>query len=170
MYAPHPFTDSCPAASSGLAADIYTPLIPPPQHFDTPVGFARMLHDPLPVAPQPPTPPAAPDPSMPLNPGFFYHPCRWLGGPQCDGLAPGKNREMAEHLRVCHHFVGHERDVVPCEWENCGQSMQRMNIARHIVSRHLLAAANCRFCGRQFSRPDVVARHEKTCSGVIPTV
>ena len=71
---------------------------------------------------------------------------------------------MGEHLRVYHQFIGHERDTVQCEWENCGQIMQRMNVPRHIVSRHLLAAASCRFCGKQFSRPDVVTRHERTCA------
>ena len=156
------FAGYCPAADSRLAADIYDPFMATSQSFD---NFGGMFQDPL-VAPQPPMPPAAPEMSTPSNPGFHYHPCRWLGGPQCDGFAPGKNREMAEHLRVYHQFIGHERDIVPCEWGNCGRFMQRMNVARHIVSRHLLAAASCRFCGKRFSRPDVVARHERTCTGV----
>ncbi|KAF9222595.1 hypothetical protein BS17DRAFT_818405 [Gyrodon lividus] len=106
---------------------------------------------------------------MPQNhfsppPSFRWHECRWLGGPRCNGWAPGKNREMAEHLRSWHHFVGHERDIVQCEWGNCTRTMQRMNIARHIVSTHIREAANCRFCGKRFSRLDVVSRHERTCT------
>jgi len=96
---------------------------------------------------------------------FSSHQCQWLSGPQCDGWAPGKNREMAEHLRLYHDFGGHERDVVRCQWGSCNRSMQRMNLPRHIVATHLREAAECRFCGKRFSRPDVVGRHERTCSG-----
>lgn len=167
MYTLHQpqFTDPRFVADSRLAANIDVPFMPTPELFDIPVDFGGIFHDPL-VAPQPPTPPAAPEVSILANLGFHYHPCLWLGGPQCDGFAPGKNREMAEHLRVYHHFVGHERNLVRCEWQNCGQLMQRMNVARHIVSRHLLAAATCRHCGRRFCRPDVVTRHERTCNVV----
>ena len=141
--------------------------MPARQPFDDFVDFGTMFSE-LFTAHQPPVPPAAPEQSISSIPPYYYYPCRWLSGPPCDGSAPGKNREMGEHLRVLHRFVGHERDMVQCEWENCGQSMQRMNVPRHIVSRHLLAAASCRFCGKQFSRPDVVARHERTCGGASP--
>lgn len=165
--APHPlrFAGYWPTADSGFSADTYDPFTPTSQPFDTIVDSGGMIHGAL-IAPQPPTPPAGPETSIPQNPSFHYHPCRWLGGPQCGGSAPGKNREMAEHLRVHHLFIGHERDIVSCEWDSCGQVMQRMNVARHIVSRHLLAVASCRSCGKQFSRPDVVARHERSCNGV----
>ncbi|KAH0827557.1 hypothetical protein J3R83DRAFT_4278 [Lanmaoa asiatica] len=174
-YAPPPIYTSQPPQFSGyyptadgrFAADAYGPFVPTPQHSDNPIDFGRIFYEPI-AAPQPPVPPAAPAESIPPNSLFHYHQCQWLGGPRCDGLAPGKNREMGEHLRVYHHFIGHERDTVQCEWQNCGQTMQRMNVPRHIVSRHLLAAARCRFCGRRFSRPDVVARHERTCAGVLP--
>lgn len=153
---------------SRLVADIYDPFVPTSQPLDNPTNFGGVFFEPLAApAPQPPIPPAAPEEPLLSNSAFHYHPCRWLGGPMCDGLAPGRNREMGEHLRVHHQFVGHERDTVQCEWENCGQTMQRMNVPRHIVSRHLLAAANCRFCGKRFSRPDVVARHERTCTGIL---
>ncbi|KIJ67520.1 hypothetical protein HYDPIDRAFT_108347 [Hydnomerulius pinastri MD-312] len=100
-------------------------------------------------------------------PSPFPRPCRWLGGPSCHGLAVGpvRNREMSEHLRFHHQLVGHERDVVRCQWAGCHRRLQRMNMGRHIVTTHLHEAAHCRFCGGRFSRPDVVARHERTCDG-----
>ncbi|KAI9572121.1 hypothetical protein HD554DRAFT_2067096 [Boletus coccyginus] len=151
---------------SGFVADPYVSFVPIYQPLDTAMDVGGMFSEPL-AAYQPPIPPA-PAQSLPPNPAFNCYQCRWLSGPPCDGQAPGRNREMGEHLRAYHRFIGHERDTVQCDWENCGQTMQRMNIPRHIVSRHLLAAASCRFCGKQFSRPDVVARHERTCGGVSP--
>lgn len=169
MYTSHlpQFSGYYPTADSRFAADAYGPFEPTFQSLDNPTNFGQMFFEPI-VVQQPPMPPTPPEVSIPPNSGFQLHPCRWLGGPRCNGFAPGRNREMGEHLRVYHHFIGHERDTVQCEWENCGQTMQRMNVPRHIVSRHLLAAASCRFCGKRFSRPDVVARHERTCTGIIP--
>lgn len=167
MYTPGP--PGCNAVDvSGSVPDPYNPFVPTYQQpLDTFVDFGGIFSEPI-AAHQPPIPPAAPEQSILPNPEFYYHSCRWMSGPQCDGLAPGRNREMGEHLRVFHRFIGHERDTVQCEWENCDKTMQRMNVPRHIVSRHLLAAASCRFCGKRFSRPDVVARHERTCSGLPP--
>lgn len=164
---PQQFFGYYPTADGGFATEAYAdPIVTTSEHLVAPADFGGMFNE-SPVATyQPPIPPATPESPIPPNPPFYFHPCRWLSGPQCDGRAPGKNREMGEHLRVFHHFVGHERDPVRCEWENCGQTMQRMNIPRHIVSRHLLAAASCRFCSKRFSRPDVVSRHERTCGGV----
>ena len=156
-------------ADGGFIADAYNSYLPAYQSLDNPTDVGGMFPEP-PAAYEPPSPPAPPEQSIIPYAAFQYHPCRWLGGPQCDGLAPGRNREMGEHLRVFHHFIGHERDTVQCEWENCGQIMQRMNVPRHIVSRHLLAAASCRFCGKRFSRPDVVSRHERACNGVSPVL
>lgn len=170
MYTPGPpqFSGHYATADSGFANDPCDSFMSTYQHLlDASMDFGEMPSE-FVAAHQPPIPPMTPEQSIAPNPAFHYHPCRWLGGPRCEGLAPGRNREMGEHLRVFHRFIGHERDPVQCEWEGCGQSMQRMNVPRHIVSRHLLAAANCRFCGRRFSRPDVVARHERTCSGVPP--
>lgn len=162
----HQFSGYYSTADSRFAADGYGPFEPTFQPFDYPTNLGGMFFEPIAVQ-QPPMPPAPPEESILRNSVFQYHPCRWLGGPRCDGLAPGRNREMGEHLRAYHHFIGHERDTVQCEWENCGQTMQRMNVPRHIVSRHLLAAASCRYCGKRFSRPDVVARHERTCTGIL---
>ncbi|KAG8213746.1 hypothetical protein J3R82DRAFT_10452 [Butyriboletus roseoflavus] len=173
--APYPiYTSHLPQFSSyyatddsRLVADTYGQFVPTHQPLDNSANFGGIFSEPL-AAYQPPMPPIPPEDSMPSNSAFQYHLCRWLGGPRCGGLAPGRNREMGEHLRVYHRFIGHERDTVQCEWENCGQTMQRMNVPRHIVSRHLLAAASCRFCGKRFSRPDVVTRHERTCAGGLP--
>lgn len=153
-------------ADGRFATDEYDRFLPTYQPFDTPTDGGGIFSEPF-VTHQPPIPPPAEQSILP-NPAFSYHQCRWLSGPQCNGQAPGRNREMGEHLRVFHYFIGHERDTVQCEWENCSQVMQRMNVPRHIVSRHLLAAARCRFCDRQFSRPDVVGRHERTCNVVSP--
>jgi len=166
---PQQFFGYYPTADNGFDAAAYaTPIVTTSGHPVAAAEFGEMFYEPPVVTHQPPIPPATPENPIPPNLPFYYHPCRWLSGPQCDGRAPGKNREMGEHLRVFHHFVGHERDPVRCEWENCGQTMQRMNVPRHIVSRHLLAAARCRFCSKRFSRPDVVSRHERTCGGVYP--
>ncbi|KAG9316410.1 hypothetical protein JVU11DRAFT_2444 [Chiua virens] len=164
---PPPQLSGChPAVDARFITDAYGSFATAPQPLEpnSPTAFGGVVYGPV-AAQQPSMPPVTPRNPMALNPGFDYHPCRWLGGPQCDGLAPGRNREMGEHLRAYHRFVGHERDTVQCQWENCGQTMQRMNVPRHIVSRHLLAAASCRFCGKRFSRPDVVGRHERTCNG-----
>lgn len=161
----YPVSDSSLAAAD--AYNLFMHPYQPRQPLDTSLDFGGLFSEPYAVH-QPPVPPAAPEQSILPIASFQHYPCRWLSGPQCDGSAPGRNREMGEHLRTYHRFIGHERDMVQCEWENCGQAMQRMNVPRHIVSRHLLAAASCRFCGKRFSRPDVVARHERTCGGVSP--
>ncbi|KAF8135655.1 hypothetical protein EV363DRAFT_1447435 [Boletus edulis] len=151
MYTPNlpRFPGYYPIDNGGLPADGYNPFAAYQPSLDASLDFGGIFSEPF-AAHQPPTPPAAPEQSILLNPAFYSYPCRWQSGPRCDGFAPGKNREMGEHLRVFHHFVGRERDVVQCEWENCGHTMQRMNVPRHIVSRHLLAAANCRFCKKRF--------------------
>ncbi|KAH0837772.1 hypothetical protein J3R83DRAFT_5950 [Lanmaoa asiatica] len=160
------FSGYHPTADSGFVADAYHPLVPTSQPLDNPANFGRVFYEP--TAAQQPVPPAAPGESIPPDSFLNSHLCRWLGGPRCPGFAPSRNREMGEHLRVYHRFIGHERDAVRCEWENCRKTMQRMNLPRHIVSRHLSAAASCRFCGKRLSRLDVVVRHERACTGVLP--
>ncbi|KAH7888301.1 hypothetical protein F5I97DRAFT_1827785 [Phlebopus sp. FC_14] len=105
-------------------------------------------------------------PPLVLSPptsSLAQYPCCWSDDPRCSGWVQGSNREMSEHLRSCHDFVGHEKDVVPCNWDGCGARMQRMNLARHIVSTHLRVRVRCRWCGRSFTRSDVTSRHEKEC-------
>ncbi|KIJ18953.1 hypothetical protein PAXINDRAFT_8315 [Paxillus involutus ATCC 200175] len=156
--------DSNPAVAQRAPVD--EPYALPMQAYPMPDWALGLGGGPYePYHPPPQLPQFGPPLHFPPPPSFRFHECRWLGGPPCDGSAPGRNREMAEHLRMYHHFVGHERDSVRCEWENCTRVMQRMNIPRHIVSTHLLEVASCQFCGKRFSRPDVVARHERTCIG-----
>ncbi|KAG1716099.1 hypothetical protein ID866_1071 [Astraeus odoratus] len=104
--------------------------------------------------PQTPTPPP---PSQ-----IYMHRCEWTTR-SCNGWAPGKNREMGEHLRESHDFIGNEKDTVHCQWGNCNKSLQRMNMGRHIVSTHLRETTTCPRCNKTLSRPDVASRHEKQC-------
>ncbi|KAI6169547.1 hypothetical protein EDD17DRAFT_16309 [Pisolithus thermaeus] len=95
-------------------------------------------------------------------PHIPFHVCEW-GAKPCNTMAPGKNREMGEHLREFHDFIGNEKDSVPCYWGNCDKSLQRMNMGRHIVSTHLRQTTICPRCNKSLSRPDVASRHEKQC-------
>ncbi|KAI6129434.1 hypothetical protein EDD16DRAFT_1545558 [Pisolithus croceorrhizus] len=72
-------------------------------------------------------------------PHIPMHVCEW-GAKPCNALAPGKNREMGEHLREFHDFIGNEKDSVPCYWGNCDKSLQRMNMGRHISTRRSVTA------------------------------
>ncbi|KAI6044672.1 hypothetical protein EDC04DRAFT_326610 [Pisolithus marmoratus] len=119
----------------------------------------------LPQSPQPypsvshlpyPVDPAKPPPHIQM------YVCEW-GVKQCNTLAPGKNREMGEHLREFHEFIGNEKDTVHCHWGNCNKELQRMNMGRHIVSTHLRQTTICPRCKKTLSRPDVASRHEKQC-------
>lgn len=147
-------------ASASAPVSIGAPAPPSRSH---PPGSATVSAAPGPSAPPmaalTPSPP--PPPSPPMSPTL--HVCEWTEGGRCCGLAPGRNREMGEHLRTAHGFVGNERDTVYCRWGVCGRALQRMNMGRHIVSTHLRATATCPRCFKTLSRPDVAARHEKQC-------
>ncbi|KAL4074317.1 hypothetical protein J3A83DRAFT_4235087 [Scleroderma citrinum] len=119
------------------------------------------MPQPYPSIPFPSCPvPRTPTPPPPSH--IHMYSCEWREG-RCTGWAPGKNREMGEHLRELHHFIGNEKDLVRCLWGNCNKHLQRMNMGRHIVSTHLRETTTCPRCNKTLSRPDVASRHEKQC-------
>lgn len=135
-------------------------------HPDSPSPYSSSVQLPQPQQPIPSVsyPPSPCDQTITDKrlPHIPMHVCEW-GEKPCNSLAPGKNREMGEHLREFHDFIGNEKDSVPCYWGNCDKSLQRMNVGRHIVSTHLRQTTICPRCNKSLSRPDVASRHEKQC-------
>lgn len=157
--------------SVSSAVSPHPTLVFPSGNYNFPHGDSRSSYPPsvqLPYSPQSyssisPLPYPA-DPAIPSKqPSHIrMHACKW-GVKACNTLAPGKNREMGEHLREFHEFIGNEKDIVHCHWSNCNKSLQRMNMGRHIVSTHLRQTTICPRCNKSLSRPDVASRHEKQC-------
>ncbi|KAL4074312.1 hypothetical protein J3A83DRAFT_2719246 [Scleroderma citrinum] len=90
--------------------------------------------------------------------------CRWSHhGTQCPGSLEGEKNSVARHLRDYHDFVCDGEQVV-CAWEHCGSTLQRRNVARHIVAFHLEVKVYCRYCHMPLSRQDANRKHEKSCT------
>lgn len=141
----------------------YDPSLPanPPIDLYQPAVHQQGMPQPYQNIPFPSYPVAAtPTPPPPAH--THMHTCEWRVG-RCTGLAPGKNRDMGEHLREFHGFTGNEKDIVRCYWGHCDKQLQRMNMGRHIVSTHLRETTTCPRCNKTLSRPDVASRHEKQC-------
>lgn len=161
-FIPHDVSSTVPSHSSpALFGGTYN--LP---HPDSPSPYPSSIQLPQPQQPTPSIsyPPYPSDQAITVKrpPHIPMHVCEW-GEKPCNMLAPGKNREMGEHLREFHDFIGNEKDSVPCYWGNSDKSLQRMNVGRHIVSTHLRQTTICPRCNKSLSRPDVASRHEKQC-------
>lgn len=90
-------------------------------------------------------------------------PCKWSRRSRCPVSLEGDKNSVARHLRDYHGFVC-DGEAVACAWEQCGISLQRRNVARHIVACHLEVKVYCKSCGIPLSRPDAGKKHEKYCT------
>ncbi|GBE89052.1 hypothetical protein SCP_1500540 [Sparassis crispa] len=112
--------------------------------------------------------PAPPVPEPPSTSRAMLAPCmecRWDGG--CGiGLDDLSMGGVERHLRQFHiNGEWHRRVKGRCLWHEggklCGRPMLQGSYGKHISSTHFRAMAKfCDFCGGEYARSDVLARHQ----------
>ncbi|KAF8124875.1 hypothetical protein EV363DRAFT_691587 [Boletus edulis] len=75
--------------------------------------------------------------------------------PACRAVLDGSIQTLRHHLKREHLFRSPARDSVQCPWAGCMKIMQRENILRHIITRHLRVKVSCPACETALSRWDV---------------
>ncbi|KAH7926530.1 hypothetical protein BV22DRAFT_1046012 [Leucogyrophana mollusca] len=86
--------------------------------------------------------------------------CRWsIRHLPCGLHVEGDRSSMNRHLQRWHGVRVNDKDETPCLWDECGKTMQKESIARHIGSQHLNAMGMCSNCGTTLSRKDAWQRH-----------
>ncbi|KIJ67475.1 hypothetical protein HYDPIDRAFT_25928 [Hydnomerulius pinastri MD-312] len=90
------------------------------------------------------------------------HRCCWTGTP-CQASLSGDKKELRDHLKHGHHFRATGKKYHRCLWSGCTQVLQRENIIRHIISRHLRIKVRCSACGIELARSDVQFTHWERC-------
>ncbi|KAG8213514.1 hypothetical protein J3R82DRAFT_10146 [Butyriboletus roseoflavus] len=130
-----------------------------------PLSTSTTFHESGRIAPAlsaPPIPPATANPAA--DHSNTVHHCQCVtGGSPCNGMVQGTIRSIRDHLNRTHRLRGPGKDMVDCLWVGCERRLQRENIPRHIVTRHLRVKVSCVNCGLRLSRRDVQYSHAKTC-------
>ncbi|KAF8548196.1 hypothetical protein OG21DRAFT_790166 [Imleria badia] len=102
-------------------------------------------------------------------PGFPALPaptCGLAGGLPCALQLEGSVKSINLHLRRhCHRYP--QRHVVQCPFTGCSDTLQWINIPRHIKSIHLGVRFRCPNCDKPYTRPKGLATHiaSQKCHG-----
>jgi len=114
------------------------------------------------VAPSFLSPTISPVDEIPVNPPpNTTHICRCSS--TCNAVLNGSIQAVRIHLKQEHQFHGASKESIQCLWARCKQILQRENIPRHILTRHLRVKVSCRACGAVLSRRDVQYSHARVC-------
>lgn len=84
--------------------------------------------------------------------------CGLAGGLPCALPLDGSVRCTRLHLRLHGHHHP-QRQTVHCPWIGCSDTLQWMNVPRHIQSVHLGIRFRCFDCGRAYTRREGLTRH-----------
>ncbi|KAH0831159.1 hypothetical protein J3R83DRAFT_13735, partial [Lanmaoa asiatica] len=84
--------------------------------------------------------------------------CGILGGLPCALPLDGSVKSIKWHLRMLGHRHP-QRQTVLCPWNGCSDTLQWMNIPRHIQSCHLGIRFGCLNCGKSYTRPEGLTKH-----------
>ena len=87
-------------------------------------------------------------------------PCRWSHPGSCPGWLDRES--VVRHLRDDHDFICDKGKVI-CAWGQCRAALNRRNVARHIVARHLGVKVYCQIFNMPFSRASACRIHERRC-------
>ncbi|KIK75235.1 hypothetical protein PAXRUDRAFT_173407 [Paxillus rubicundulus Ve08.2h10] len=92
-----------------------------------------------------------------------YYVCHWRtdNGMRCNTQIQG--REYATHIRTV-HGVGRDKRL-ECRWDNCGESLKKDCVVRHLQERHLLYRWPCPRCLLSFTRRSNMNTHRADCNG-----
>ncbi|KAI6044649.1 hypothetical protein EDC04DRAFT_325070 [Pisolithus marmoratus] len=102
-----------------------------------------------------------------LSPATGSYLCAWeCTSSPCHKHFTGNRKGLRVHLKEVHGFISTGRESVQCEWNGCGRSLQKENMVRHILSRHMHVKVRCDVCGKDLCRRDVQTMHSKKfCPG-----
>ncbi|KAG1878147.1 hypothetical protein F4604DRAFT_598009 [Suillus subluteus] len=101
---------------------------------------------------------------MPPQEQSALHECAWIEDDKlCGHAISNHKRQLGMHLGNFHGIQGNDKKVVTCFWQGCKQKIQRGNIGRHIISRHLNTRWTCEHCFKAYSRRDAMKKHAKDC-------
>lgn len=81
----------------------------------------------------------------------------------CNAVLDGNIQAVRNHLKQEHQFRGGAKESTRCPWSSCKRILQRENIPRHILTRHLRVTVSCLACGTTLSRRDVRYSHARVC-------
>lgn len=95
------------------------------------------------------------------TPSNTAHVCRCSSA--CNAVLNGSIQAVRSHLKEEHQFHGAAKESIRCLWAGCERTLQRENIPRHIITRHLRVKVSCPACGMALSRRDVQYSHAKVC-------
>jgi hypothetical protein len=95
------------------------------------------------------------------TPSNTIHICRCSSA--CNAVLNGSIRAVRSHLKQEHQFRGAAKESIRCLWAGCQRILQRENIPRHIITRHLRVKVSCPACGIALSRRDVQYSHARVC-------
>lgn len=84
--------------------------------------------------------------------------CGLSGGLHCTLPLDGSVRCTKLHLRL-HGHSHPQRQTVHCPWMGCSDTLQWMNIPRHVQSVHLGIRFICFDCGKAYTRREGLTRH-----------
>ena len=84
--------------------------------------------------------------------------CGLAGSLRCALPLEGSVTSIKWHLRM-HGHRHPQRQPVQCPWVGCSDTLQWINMARHIKSIHLGVRFRCPNCDRLFTRPGGLANH-----------